>query len=129
MEHLNEKLSQLREERNKHNQMASELQNEIDKIEMQLHEVPDYIGKYIMYDSDKYTTIFAKVKNIKRLSYGVRLELESEIIQGYDYIEMWTTDCETDYSYNRLNEIQIISKERYDEAVEELIDFVKEHKS
>lgn len=123
MEEITEKLKHLREERHKYNILCNKCQNEIDKLELELHSVPNFIGQYIMYDIDEYTTIFGKVKDVKRLYSGIRLFLENELTVNVDSIN-FEIDVEEDVIYKNVNNIIIISKERYNTEISDACEFI-----
>lgn len=126
---IDEKLKELRDKRNEYNTLAASVQKEIDKLELEKHSVPDLTDKYVLYIEDEYTTLFLKVLSIVRLNNGIRiithtiLEMTDEDIRfshsDYEYIQI---------DYKNIDNIFEIPKERYDYAIEDAINFLKQNK-
>lgn len=83
-EEIEKKLKELREKRDELNIKSSEIQLEIDKLEMEKHEIPNLIGKYIKTKNQYSEEIYGKVKEVKRLTYGIKIILENALILDID---------------------------------------------
>lgn len=125
MEEISNKLKQLREERNKYYSLASNCQKLIDKLELDLHSVPNFKNEYVMFDVDDITTIFGKIKDVKRLYSGIRLIFDTQLTVSGDYIK-FEINNEEDISYTKIKEISIIDKSRYDAEILDTFEFIKQ---
>lgn len=122
---IQDKLDNLRKERNKHNDEASMLQKEIDKWELELHHVPDYTNHYLRIQLSKGNITYLYANQIKRLFHGIKI-YSNIIVEVYEWRIKTCIDEDLtfDVGYNNIPAISIITKEEFENEIKESFDYV-----
>ena len=111
-------INKLRDLRNKYNDLAREVQKQIDKKVLNLYNIPDIINKYICIRYIKNeNTVYSHVKSAERLSFGI--DIKGPVLYTYDNFDDFsfeTQDCRT-VTFGDIDKIEIISKEEFNEII------------
>lgn len=113
---LQKEVEELRKERNQYQQIVCDIQAEIDKKMLEMSDVPDYTGKYVLYEDD-FSEIFIKVDSYSRAFDGVLFEGKIFIIEK-DTKYLTCSDTYT-IDYNYISNVNEIRKEDFIESLNE----------
>ena len=113
-----EEINSLSAIRDKYNDLAKEVQKQIDKKVLDLYEVPDLTNKYVRIRYPKIeNTVYIHVKSVDRLSFGINLKGNS--LFTYDGFDDFRLDVDSCHSirFEDIKHIGILSKEEFDEII------------
>ena len=111
-------INKLRDLRNKYNDLAREVQKQIDKKVLNLYNIPDIINKYICIRYPKSeSAVYLYVKSAERLSFGINIKGPAlYTYDNFDDFSFETQDCRA-VNFGDIDQIEIISKEEFNEII------------
>lgn len=113
-----EKINELRRQRDEYNNKASEIQKQIDQACLDFYQVPDVANKYITYTNDNGESYIVRVVNIARLFQGVRLEGPGFITGEWGV--QFNTSVSINIPWDRVEDIVIICQSDFESMVEKI---------
>ena len=113
-----EEINSLRAIRDRYNDLAKEVQKQIDKKVLDLYKIPDLTNKYVRIRYPKAeNTIYMRVEYVDRQSFGVNIKGDS--LFTYDGFDDFRLDVDSCHSvrFEDKDLIEILSKEEFDKII------------
>lgn len=113
-----EEINSLRAIRDRYNDLAKEVQKQIDKKVLELYDLPDLTNKYVKIRYPKTeNTIYMRVESVDRQAFGI--ELRGDSLFTYDSFDDFRLDVDSCHSvrFEDKDLIEILSKEEFDKII------------
>ena len=113
-----EEINSLRAIRDRYNDLAKEVQKQIDKKVLDLYKIPDLTNKYVRIRYPKTeNTIYMRVESVDRQSFGVNIKGDSLLTyDGFDDFRLDVHSCHS-VRFKDMDLIEILSKEEFDKII------------